>query len=61
MRPTDLSYSEWLMKLGNGELKNNVLLSEDIIKFPSSMMSENTISDIFGTNLVSEDIETSSK
>ncbi|XP_021953640.1 uncharacterized protein LOC110850511 [Folsomia candida] len=58
VRSTDIEYSEWLMKLGDGELTNEHSLGENIIEIPESMLaSENIVKDIFGDCLTPENVE----
>lgn len=58
VRSLDIEYSNWLMKLGNGELKNQDGLNENLIEIPESMLtSENIIKDIFGETLTPDNVE----
>jgi hypothetical protein len=62
VRSVDPEFSEWLIKLGNGDLTNDNGLSEDIIEIPDSMIcKECLIKEIFGDRLCVEDIGNFSK
>jgi ATP-dependent DNA helicase PIF1 len=62
VRSVDADFSDWLIKLGNGDLTNDHGLSEDIIKIPDSMIcKESLIKEIFGDKLSVDDIGKFSK
>ncbi|XP_035713810.1 uncharacterized protein LOC118438127 [Folsomia candida] len=62
VRSLDKEYSDWLIKLGNGELTNIDGLHDSLIEIPEAMLaSENIIKDIFGDSLTLENVEQFSK
>jgi hypothetical protein len=62
VRSNDQEFSDWLIKLGNGDLTNDHGLSEDIIEIPDSMICKDSlIKEIFGDKLCIEDIGKFSK
>jgi hypothetical protein len=62
VRSVDADFSDWLIKLGNGDLTNDHGLSEDIIEIPDSMIcKESLIKEIFGDKLSVVDIGKFSK
>ncbi|XP_021968097.1 uncharacterized protein LOC110863154 [Folsomia candida] len=59
VRSLDLEYSDWLIKLGNGELTNGHGLNENLIEIPETMVaSDNIVRDIFEDSLTPENVET---
>ncbi|XP_021967368.1 uncharacterized protein LOC110862486 [Folsomia candida] len=62
VRSLDKEYSDWLIKLGNGELTNVDGLQDSLIEIPEAMLAtENIIKDIFGESLTPEKVEQFSK
>jgi hypothetical protein len=62
VRSFDNEFSDWLIKLGNGDLTNDHGLSDDIIEIPDSMIcKESLIQEIFGDKLCVEDVGKFSK
>ncbi|CAL8141391.1 unnamed protein product [Orchesella dallaii] len=58
MRSVDLSYSEWLLKLGSGDLGNDYNLGEDVIEIPKDFICEGSlIQEIFGDRISVENID----
>jgi hypothetical protein len=58
VRSIDPDYSEWLMRLGNGELPTEEGLQEHTIEIPQSYLCDDSIvKDIFGDSLTPEDAE----
>ena len=58
VRSVDPTFSDWLIKLGNGELTNDKGLPEDIIEIPDHLICEGSlIKEIFGDSLSGQDIE----
>jgi len=57
VRFTDKQFSDWLIKLGDGNLTNDNGLQEDIIEIPSTLIcNESLTSEIFGENLNAESV-----
>ena len=57
VRSVDKQFSDWLLKVGNGELTNDFGLSEDIIEVPSALIChESLIKEIFGERLFPQDV-----
>ncbi|XP_021959226.1 uncharacterized protein LOC110855114 [Folsomia candida] len=51
-RSVDPEYSEWLLKLGNGELLNSDNLPDDFVEIPPAMIADKSIvQEIFGEKL----------
>jgi ATP-dependent exoDNAse (exonuclease V) alpha subunit len=62
VRSQDVEYSDWLIKVGNGELTNAHGLDENLIVIPETMLSSGDIvKDIFGDTLTQENVEEFSK
>ncbi|XP_021953692.1 ATP-dependent DNA helicase PIF1-like [Folsomia candida] len=58
VRSADPAYSEWLIKLGNGELTNDDGLDENMICIPEDMLSsDNIVWDLFGDSLNATSVE----
>ncbi|CAL8069739.1 unnamed protein product [Orchesella dallaii] len=52
MRSVDQEYSEWLLKLGRGELENEHGLGDDVIEIPHQFLCEDSlIKEIFGERI----------
>ncbi|XP_021960166.1 uncharacterized protein LOC110856033 [Folsomia candida] len=52
VRSVDPEYSEWLLKLGNGELLNSDNLPDDFVEIPLAMIADKSIvQEIFGEKL----------
>lgn len=52
VRSEDAEYSNWLLRLRNGELTNQCGLEEDMIETPSEMVcSDCIVKDVFGDNI----------
>lgn len=57
VRSVDLEYSDFLIKVGNGELLNSDGLPEDIIEIPQDLLcSDDLVKQIFGDKLTVADV-----
>src|SRR6267154_3555068 len=62
VQSVDPTFSDWLIKLGNGELTNDQGLPEDIIEIPKHLICEGSlIKEIFGDSLSGPNIDQYSK
>src|SRR6267154_365002 len=62
VRSLDPTFSDWLIKLGNGEMTNDKGLPEDIIEIPDHFICQGSlINEIFGDSLSGQDIDKYSK
>ena len=62
VRSVDPEFSEWLIKLGNGELSNTHGLPDDTIEIPSDLICNGSlIKEIFGERLTPENVTSFSK
>jgi hypothetical protein len=62
VRSADPDFSDWLIKLGDGNLSNDVGLAEDIIEIPEKHLCHGSIvTAIFGDKLTPGDVEKFSK
>jgi hypothetical protein len=62
VRSNDPEFSDWLIKLGDGNLSNDIGLAEDIIEIPDKHICHGSIvKEIFGDKLTPDDVERFSK
>lgn len=62
MRSVDSIYSEWLLELGDGKLRNQYGLGDDLIEIPDTMICDGCIvKEIFGASISIENVKLMSK